>query len=168
MTVPTVSTYKFPRCYHYPPFFTRQPTIATRNVQLAKWSSLILSYCRHHRLWRLSVVDAINTPLFHNTQLKKRLSLVDARDVLDWMTSKEGGERAEWVGKEGEKAVCWIYWRRPAEWAEVLSDWVCVPLVNTLYMCTDALVQVDGTGQKNTVLTLYELTEGETTMSQGG
>jgi hypothetical protein len=28
--------------------------------------------------------------------------------------------------------------------------------------------QVEETGQKNTVLTLYELTESEATMSQGG
>lgn len=33
-------------------------------------------------------------------------------------------------------------------------------------MTTDAEAQVDETGQKNTVLTLYELTESEATMSQ--
>ena len=124
MAVTTNSTFVFPRLYHFPAFFTPQPTLATRDAQLRGWSSLILSYCRHHHLWRLSVVDAINTPLFHNAILKKRLALVDAREVLDWMTRKEGGERAEWVGRDGEKAVCWIYWKRPEEWAGVLSDWV--------------------------------------------
>lgn len=120
----TDSSFKFPHLYHFPAFYTQQPTIATREAQLRAWSDLILSYCRHHRLWRLSVVDAIDTPLFHNPKLKKRLSLADAREVLDWMSRKEGGERVEWVGKEGQKAVCWVYWRRPEEWAGVLSDWV--------------------------------------------
>ncbi|KAA6411079.1 MAG: hypothetical protein FRX48_05390 [Lasallia pustulata] len=86
-------------------------------------------------------------PLFHNSELRKRLSLHDAREVVDWMTRQEGSERAEWIGKEGEKSVAWIYWRRPEEWAEVLGDWV------------------EETGQKNTVLTLYELTEGDSTLS---
>ena len=120
----TQANFRFPRLYHFPAFFTRQPTIATRDAQLRAWSDFILSYCRHHHLWRLSVVDAIDTPLFYNSKLKKRLSLADAREVLDWMTRKEGGERVAWVGKEGQKAVCWVYWRRPEEWAGILSDWV--------------------------------------------
>lgn len=70
------------------------------------------------------MVDAIDTPLFYNSKLKKRLSLAAAREVLDRMTRKEGGERVEWVGKDGQKAACWVYWRRPEEWAGVLSDWV--------------------------------------------
>lgn len=124
MSTTADSSFIFPRSYYFPPFFTIQPTAATRSAQLAKWSSLILSYCRHYRLWRLSVTDAIDTPLFRNTKLKRGLTLNDTREVLDWMTKEVAGERAEWVGKEGEKAVCWVYWRRPEEWAEVLSDWV--------------------------------------------
>lgn len=127
MTAKIDDVFKFPRLYNFPAFFTRQPTLATRDAQLAEWSSLILSYCRHYRLWRLGITDAIDTPLFHNAKLKKRLSLVDAREVVDWMTGKEGGERAEWVGKEAQKAVCWVYWKRPEEWAGDLYDWVSFP-----------------------------------------
>ncbi|MCJ1360418.1 MAG: hypothetical protein MMC33_010423 [Icmadophila ericetorum] len=76
------------------------------------------------------------------------MTLVEVRVILDWMTGEEGAQRAEWVGKEGVKETAWIYWRRPEEWAEVLSNWV------------------EETAQKNIVLTLYELTEGETTLSQ--
>jgi len=39
----------------------------------------------------------------------------------------------------------WIFWRRPEEWASVIEAWV------------------ESTGQKGTVLTLYELTESEAT-----
>jgi ESCRT-II complex subunit VPS25 len=92
----------------------------------------------------------LDTPLFNNKSLGRKLSLQDAREVVDWMASKEGGERAEWVGKEkGRSEKCWVYWRRPEEWASVLEGWV------------------EGTGQRGSVLTFYELVEGDATMSQG-
>ncbi|KAI4134569.1 MAG: hypothetical protein LQ347_001414 [Umbilicaria vellea] len=117
------STFKYPRSYFFPPLFTLQPNTASRNAQFKKWSSLILSYCRHHRVWRLSIIDALDTPLFYNSELRKRLSLQDAREIVDWMTTREGSERAEWIGREGEKSIAWVYWRRPEEWAVVLADW---------------------------------------------
>ena len=160
--------YKYPRSYFFPPFFTLQPNTTTRNAQFEKWSSFILSYCRHHRIWRLSIIDALDMPLFHNSELRKRLSLHDAREVVDWMTRQEGSERAEWIGKEGEKSVAWIYWRRPEEWAEVLGDWVGTLFSPRVRRGTELTgLQVEETGQKNTVLTLYELTEGETASSAG-
>ena len=63
---------------------------------------------------------------------------------------KEG--RAEWIGTgkgEDGRNTAWIWWRNPEEWAGAIADWV------------------EETGQRNTVLTLYELTESEATLSQG-
>ena len=63
---------------------------------------------------------------------------------------KEG--RAEWIGSgKGEefRNTAWIWWRNPEEWANAIAEWV------------------EETGQKSTVLTLYELTESEATISQG-
>lgn len=72
--------------------------------------------------------------------------------MLDWMAKAEeeggGGRRTEWIDG-GSKTVAWVWWRRPEEWAEILADWVEI------------------TGQKNTVLTVYELIEGKGTASQG-
>ncbi len=48
--------------------------------------------------------------------------MADATEIIDFMCSKIG--RAEWVGKEGEKSVAWIYWRNPEEWAGLIADWV--------------------------------------------
>jgi len=150
LTSPSKTPFPFPSYHANPPFFTLQPTLLTRNAQLKKWSLLIQSYCRHHRLYRLPLIDAVNSPLFHNAQIRKRLSLMDARTVVDWMASEEGERRAEWVGREQEKASVWVWWRRPEEWAEVLSGWV------------------EETGQKGSVLTLYELTQGVATVDRGG
>lgn len=136
-TTPTGFT--FPGAYNWPPFFTLQPNASTRLSQLRKWSSLIQAWCRHHRIFRLSLVDAVETPLFHNTELRKRIGLSDARTIVDWMTKSEeeggGGRRAEWVPPKGSgdsggagaidaKTVAWIWWRRPEEWAMLIADWV--------------------------------------------
>lgn len=70
------------------------------------------------------------------------------------MATAEGGNRAEFVptssskrktaaGEDSDAAKVWIYWRRPEEWAAALEEWV------------------DRTGQKGTVLTLYEIVEGD-------
>ncbi|KAJ5476431.1 hypothetical protein N7475_002160 [Penicillium sp. IBT 31633x] len=159
--------FPFPPTYNFPPFFTPQPNTTTRHSQLEKWSSLIQSWCRHHRQFRLSLIDAVETPLFHNAALRKRLDLREARAVIDWMTKSEeeggGGRRAEWIADagggsssgvlgsgagQGPKTVAWIWWRRPEEWADVLVEWV------------------EGTGQRGSVLTVYELINGDAAMSQ--
>jgi ESCRT-II complex subunit VPS25 len=147
---PSDSTFTFPREYNFPPFFTRQTNSGTFHAQCTKWTSLILAYCRFHRIWKLSLVDAIDTDLFWNKKIGKRLAINDAREIVQFM-KKEG--RAEWIGngrggvEDGN--VGWIWWRNPEEWAGAIAEWV------------------DETGQKNTVLTLYELTESEATLSQG-
>ena len=139
----------FPKVYSFPPFFTAQPNAQTRAAQLQKWSSLIQAYCRHQRIFRLVLVDALGSPLFHNPTLHKRLSPKDAKDVIDYMASREGDERAEWIGSQKDEArIAWIWWRKPEEWATLLEHWV------------------DETGQKGTVLTLYELVDSEATEKQ--
>lgn len=70
------------------------------------------------------------------------------------MVSVEGDKRAEWVpsGKKAtsneSKSSVWIYWKRPEEWADSIHGWV------------------DGTGQKGSVLTVYELRESDAVQSQ--
>lgn len=165
--------FAFPWEYSFPPFFTRQTNLTTHHAQLVKWSSLILSYCRHHRIYKLSLSPSSSSSsnhttttspnpsftsdttaqpqpgadeLFHNRHLNKRLSIADIKETIDFMR-KDG--RAEYVSPGGGGDVVWIYWRTPEEWATLIEEWV------------------DGTGQKGTVLTLYELTEGDATRGAG-
>ncbi|ORY15556.1 ESCRT-II complex subunit-domain-containing protein, partial [Clohesyomyces aquaticus] len=155
----TPAAFVFPPHYSFPPFFTLQPVSGTRTSQLQSWSTLIQSYCRHHRLFALSLIDALSTPLFHNATLRRKLSLRDARAIISWMASAEGGSRAEWISTSNKKAKataaeeeeggkCYIYFRRPEEWASLLEEWV------------------ERTGQKGTVLTLYEITESDATRKE--
>ncbi|RKF78274.1 Vacuolar protein-sorting-associated protein 25 [Golovinomyces cichoracearum] len=142
-------TFDFPSYYHFPPFFTIQPNSSTRHAQLQKWTTFILSYARHHKLFKLSLSDTLDTELFHNKTIGKRLSREDAKEVVEFMR-REG--RAEWIsGKaiDGTSGVFWVWWKNVEEWGESIVNWI------------------DETAQKNVVLTLYELTEGESTISQG-
>jgi ESCRT-II complex subunit VPS25 len=151
-TTSTPTGFQFPPHYSFPPFFTLQPTASTRSSQLTSWSTLIQTYCRHNRIFSLSLIDALNTPLFHNSTLRRRLNLRDSKAILTWMSTPEGGNRAEYISAGGKKKTAaseddggrfWIYWRRPDEWSAVLEEWV------------------ERTGQKGTVLTLYEIVEGD-------
>ncbi|KAI0813068.1 ESCRT-II complex subunit-domain-containing protein [Xylaria sp. FL0064] len=160
----TTNGFQFPREYHFPPFFTRQPNLSTRHSQFSKWASLILSYCAHHRLFKLSLTSPQTEELFHNRRIDRRLSLADAREVLEFMRRDGrvefiapssrglgglGGIGGLGVGggdEEGGGDVVWVYWRTPEEWAALVEAWV------------------DETAQKGTVLTLYELSQGEGTI----
>ena len=119
----------FTKSYSFPPFFSLQPNLSTRLNQFRKWSRLIQRYCRHHHIFKLSLASALDTPLFRNAELQKRLSPHDAREIVQWMTTPEGGKRAEWIdsqhGRAPEKGgLFWVFWKRPEEWGDVIADWV--------------------------------------------
>ncbi|KAL6803850.1 ESCRT-II complex subunit domain-containing protein [Trichoderma sp. SZMC 28012] len=149
-------SFPFPREYFFPAFFTRQTNITIHHAQLTKWSALILAYARHHRLFRITISAAADSDLFFNRGIDRRLSPPDIREVLDFMR-KDG--RAEFLrpGESNGAAdtsssaaasggdVVFLYWRKPEEWAALVEAFV------------------EETAQKGSVLTVYELTEGENT-----
>ena len=121
-TVTTPAPFPLPARYHFPPMWTLQPTLSTRAAQFAWWSAFITGYCAHHRQWRLTLADALPTPLFTNAKLDRRLTRAEAAALLDWMASEAGGRRAEWT--DAQRASAWVYWKRPEEWAEGIAKWV--------------------------------------------
>ncbi|KAL1586986.1 hypothetical protein WHR41_03989 [Cladosporium halotolerans] len=136
------ATFTLPSYTSFPPFYTLQPNLTTRARQLALWTNLILSYAAHARLFRLSL-SAPPANLLSNPTLHRALSEPDTRAVLDHMVQQG---RAEWIpaaSRAERPAAVWIYWRSLAEWADLIYGWV------------------DETGQKGSVLTVYELREGE-------
>jgi len=144
-----------------------------------------VDWCRYHRTFRLSLVDAVDLPLFYNARMRKRVGMQDARTIIDWMAKSQedggGGKRAEWLpptpgggsrSAVGEKTAAWIWWRRPEEWATLVADWVCLhPFVWRMVISQEQgltqCLKIDETAQKNTVLTVYELIHGDATISQG-
>ena len=154
--------HRFPPEYSFPAFFTRQTNLATHAAQLTKWTNLVLAYCRAHRIFRLTLSQAADSELFHNKKLDRRLQLADIRELLEHMR-REG--RAEYVSVSasntvpattsaggaaaGSEDVVFIYWRTPEEWAALVEGYV------------------DETAQKGSVLTVYELAEGDGTRGTG-
>ncbi|KAL7938518.1 ESCRT-II complex subunit domain-containing protein [Trichoderma chlorosporum] len=151
------SSFPFPREYFFPAFFTRQTNLTIHHAQLTKWSALVLAYARHHRLFRVALSAAADSDLFFNRAIDRRLAPPDIREVLDFMR-KDG--RAEFVrpgsgtgpadaSSSSDSAaagdVVFLYWRKPEEWAALVEAYV------------------EETAQKGSVLTVYELTEGENT-----
>ncbi|ATY66881.1 ESCRT-II vps25 subunit [Cordyceps militaris] len=145
---PAAGDFKFPQEYSFPAFFTRQPNLATHHAQRRTWTALVLAYARHHRLFRLRLSEAAESDLFYNRRLERRLQGPDVRELVDGMV-KDG--LAEYVAGTGTPAhdgghdVVLLYWKKPEEWAALVEAYV------------------EDTAQKGSVLTVYELSEGDGT-----
>lgn len=136
-----MSTFTWPWEYQFPPFFTIQPNLETRKAQLESWRSLILDFCQHHGIHQLHIRDWLNKPPFCNETIDRRLSLESIKIIVNSLVEKKF---AEWVrGKDQE--TCIIYSRPPDGWAQIIYDYV---KENSLH---------------NTILTFYELLEGDST-----
>ena len=126
-------TFIFPAIHSFPPFYTLQPNTTTREAQLRHWSKLIQSYCRHYRLFKLSISDQLDSELFSHRTLRKSLNAADVRRVLEFMRDEEhaaqpmttaGGGGGSGSSTAGNNGVWWIWWRKPEEWANLLEVWV--------------------------------------------
>ncbi|KAL7951813.1 ESCRT-II complex subunit domain-containing protein [Trichoderma barbatum] len=158
-TAATSPPFPFPREYFFPAFFTRQTNLTIHHAQLTKWSALILAYARHHRLFRITLSAAAESDLFFNRSIDRRLAPPDIREVLDFMRKDghaefvragAGNGAADASSSTSSSAaaggdVVLLYWRKPEEWAALVEAFV------------------EETAQKGSVLTVYELTEGENT-----
>ncbi|GAA5940380.1 ESCRT-II subunit protein VPS25 [Sporobolomyces koalae] len=135
------STYLFPSLYSFPAFFTRQPNPSVWQHQLSQWINLILSYCRHTRrsTLNLSLATVTDLELFHHRRIHRSLSLETLRAITDAMRAMNP-PTIEPVSKSNPNEV-YVYWKTPSEWASTIYDWI------------------RETGQQNSILTFYELTQ---------
>lgn len=131
-----VDEFKFPAIHDFPPFYTKQVNEQTWKSQLANWDSLILSYCRHYKIWSLDTGSAADQELFANKKINRKLKPDALKDVFNYMI-KQG--HAEWM----DNTTILVYFKTPQEWANDISQWI-----------TDS-------GQNGTVMTLYELAHGD-------
>ena len=138
--------FQFPPIYlQYPPLFTRQPAQQTLDKQLEVWSQLVLDYCKHHRLFSIS----IKTPpprLFDNSQLKRKCSQQFIKEILDHLVQK----RKQAIWSPVDKSVCHIMWRTVDEWSAAIVQW----------SKERAFLPA------NSILTCYELFNGDLTVDE--
>ncbi|PWN40686.1 ESCRT-II complex, vps25 subunit, partial [Ceraceosorus guamensis] len=138
--------YTFPPLHSFPPFFTPQSHAETWSTQATNWSSIIRSWCKHHRRffldakgeWERGGADG----LFESRICARRLDELAIERILAFMV-----ERGELPSKPKIGAAlstrALIFWYRPEEWADQIYAWIC------------------STGQNGSILTLYELTHGD-------
>eukprot|EP00116_Pleurobrachia_bachei_P017670 sb/3477932/ len=68
--------FEWPWQYSFPPFFTIQPIVKTKEQQLASWRNLICDYHQYHRKWE------VDGAVFENGKISRRLSPAAQRVVL--------------------------------------------------------------------------------------
>jgi len=141
-TYKTASGFLLPSIHSAPPFFTQQPNTATQAVFTEQWTRLLLAYARHRRLFTLRLEDA-EVPggewdeVLRNPRINRRLMPSHLAYVLGVLINE--GLAVYEPAKQTRVAL--LYWRLPEEWAEVLYEWVT------------------NTGQLNTILTFYEISD---------
>ena len=71
---------QLPDFYFFPPFFTLQPVISTRNHQLRLWRDMIVQYHTFHKQKILVVHDC---PLFINKTIDRQLNDEAIQVIMD-------------------------------------------------------------------------------------
>jgi ESCRT-II complex subunit VPS25 len=116
----TVIMGSLPEYYSYPPFWTLQRNNPrTLEQQFRLWDAFITSLTRRTKKDTLKVLDALETALFFNKKINRRLSEIDAREIIEFMI-RQG--HAEWLN-DGHTQVR-IIWRTLPEWFAIFEDWV--------------------------------------------
>lgn len=158
-TAPSSGQFAFPPIHSFPPFYTLQPNPQSRAQQLVQWRKLILDYCRQHRIFTLAVSgqDDTHKALFGNTQIQRSLTPESIRQVLadlvahkqaQWQDLPASASTSAAAAGLGATKVT-VYWKSPQEWADTIYEWVT------------------STGQNKSIMTMFELQQGELVETQG-
>lgn len=136
LIVKMTTEFQFPWQFNFPPFFTIQPNLETKKIQLETWSTLIIDYCCSKKIQSINLNEMINESIFYNKKIDRQLNKDSLIIILDFMQTKG---TIEWINKE--KTDCFIYWKPIEEWCKIIYNWI------------------KETGQLNTILTFYEILE---------
>ncbi|KAJ1794629.1 hypothetical protein LPJ59_004491 [Coemansia sp. RSA 2399] len=139
------SDFEFPEIHNFPPFFTRQPNESTWKEQRRMWCDLILAYFRHMHLSGMTLAEVVTEPPFSNRRIHRSLRVDMLREIVEELV-KQGN--ACWTGQKNTNDTCLVFWRKPEAWASIIHQWV------------------SDVGMLNTVLTFFELANGEDTADQ--
>ncbi|KUF94802.1 Vacuolar protein-sorting-associated protein 25 [Phytophthora nicotianae] len=139
--------FSYPEYYDFPPFFTLQPVRATREKQLVLWQQLILEY---HRAHDLPLFQPLASTLFENVKISRNMAQDGRMAVVEHLIRCGHGR---W--EDDTKTRCRIMWKKPAEWAAEIYDFVGGMLAKEH-------------GMLGNVFTVYELYAGEETLGTIG
>mmetsp|Transcript_32397 Transcript_32397/g.71591 ORF Transcript_32397/g.71591 Transcript_32397/m.71591 type:complete len:184 (+) Transcript_32397:43-594(+) len=128
----TSASFNYPFFYSYPPYFTIQPVKETRDRQSSLWGQLILSFCKHHKVFVINTQDDSFVP-FTNANINRKLNL-DAR--VAFLDDLVASGQAEWLEAKA-KRLCLIYWKKIPDWAASIYNFI------KTYGLTDSVMTLD-------------------------
>lgn len=105
-----------PEYHAFPPFYTLQPVLETRKMQLRLWRELVLRWHQTKGIQNLNLNEWL---LFSNPTIDRTLPLEVRREVVEGLV---GSGHAEW--KDDSKTTAFIMWRSPQEIATSILDFV--------------------------------------------
>jgi ESCRT-II complex subunit VPS25 len=138
------NNFKFSDFYHFPPFFTLQPTDQTRKQQLDLWLSHVIQYLKYLNKSSINLQQDSKTPLFENQQIQRGLSAEAIKIVADYLVSQG---YAVWhnnaANSNMNNSVLYVSWHSFTDWAAIIYN----------FAQNNSLI--------NTIVTLYELQCGD-------
>lgn len=121
-----------------------QPHAETRANQIAAWRSLVLDYLRFNKQFIIDIREAQHQTLFSNTAINRKL---DTECLLAILSDLQRTQNAIPLDKQRNR---WeIYWHTLEEWAAIIYNYI------------------NSKGATNSVLTLFELTQGDEVQEEG-
>lgn len=115
----------------------------TRTKQLEAWQQLIINYMKANKQSILDIRESQHSSLFNNSTINRKLSAESISVILEDMA--RNGKAA---AVDRSRNVWEIYWHSLDEWGNLVYSWAC------------------NNGMNNSVCTLFELREGDTTVDE--
>ena len=134
--------YAYPDFYKFPPFFTIQPVLATREKQFALWRELILKYTATKKIKVISIYDK---ELWVNNKIKRHLSTDAIVQICNDFILHGHGEWLDTTDDGNKEASMRIFWKQPEQ------------------IANDIFVWAEQNGYINSIVTVYELHSGDDT-----
>ncbi|TFJ81742.1 hypothetical protein NSK_006991 [Nannochloropsis salina CCMP1776] len=124
-----------PEYHGFPPFFTLQPVLETRKMQLKLWRELVLKW---HQAKGVQILKLNEWPHFANPAINRTLPLDGRREVVQSLVTSG---HAEW--KDDSRTTALVLWRSPQE------------------VAASILTFIRDNGMAGNVYTVYELRAGD-------
>ncbi len=129
------------RVRSFPPLYTKQRNAETERQRLDDWVRVVVAWAVEKRVTEVLVHKELAAgDLFRNDRIDRRVTPEDAVAILDHVAARGNGE---WVGSDRTRFL--VLTKSLAEWGKLVCAYV------------------DRTGQMGSVLTVFELLEGDDT-----
>eukprot|EP00474_Spongospora_subterranea_P000875 CRZ01333.1 hypothetical protein [Spongospora subterranea] len=128
----------------FPPFYTLQPVLATRQKQLSMWIEVVLEYVERYKrpiLYAEDKAESETPNLFYNPAINRRLSREGIQAVLEAMVANGNA-----IWRDASRSAVLVSAINITELSQILYQWA-----------KDA-------GQLNDICTIYELHSGDHTV----